>query len=51
MEDITEIISERYVELSFLDKSRRNLDINTKDGWNLLAKLLNYKHMIARNKR
>lgn len=51
MEDITEIISERYVELSFLDKSHRNLDINTKDGWNLLAKLLNYKHMIARNIR
>lgn len=44
--DITEIISERYVELGFLDHKVRDLSINSLEGWNLGFKIQNYKTMI-----
>lgn len=47
--DITEIISERYVELGFLDHKCRDLSINTLEGWNLGSKLQDYKMMIINN--
>lgn len=47
--DMTEIISERYVELGFLDHKCRDLGINTLEGWNLGSKLQDYKMMIINN--
>lgn len=47
--DITEIISERYVELGFLENKCRNLSINSLEGWNLSCKLQNYKMMLINN--
>lgn len=47
--DITEIISEKYVELGFLDHKVRDLSINSLEGWNLGCKIQNYKMMIINN--
>lgn len=47
--DITEIISEKYVELGFLENKCRNLSINSLEGWNLSCKLQNYKMMLINN--
>lgn len=47
--DITEIISERYVELGFLDHKCRDLSVHTLEGWNLGSKFQNYKMMIINN--
>lgn len=47
--DITEIISERYVELGFLDHKCRSLSINSLEGWNLGCKIQNYKKMLVNN--
>lgn len=47
--DITEIISERYVELGFLDHKCRDLSVHTLEGWNLGCKFQNYKMMIINN--
>lgn len=48
-EDFTEIISEKLVELGFLDRPCRDLGVNTKEGWNLGVKLNNYKKMLVNN--
>ena len=45
-EDFTEIISEKLVELGFLERPCRDLGVNTKEGWNLGIKLNDYKKMI-----
>ena len=47
--DITEIISEKYVELGFLDHKCRDLRLHTLEGWNLGCKFQNYKMMIINN--
>lgn len=47
--DITEIISEKYVELGFLDHKCRSLSINSLEGWNLGCKFQNFKMMIINN--
>lgn len=47
--DITEIISEKYVELGFLDHKCRDLRVHTLEGWNLGCKFQNYKMMIINN--
>lgn len=47
--DITEIISEKYVELGFLDHKCRSLSINSIEGWNLGCKIQNYKKMLVNN--
>ncbi len=47
--DITEIISEKYVELGFLDHKCRSLSINSIEGWNLGSKIQNYKKMLVNN--
>ena len=47
--DITEIISEKYVELGFLDHKCRDLSVHTLEGWNLGCKFQNYKAMIINN--
>ncbi|WP_106460154.1 Rha family transcriptional regulator [Anaerococcus sp. Marseille-P3915] len=47
--DITEIISERYVELGFLDHKCRDLSVHTLEGWNLGCKFQNFKMMIINN--
>lgn len=48
-EDFTEIISEKLVELGFLDRPCRDLGVNTKEGWNLGIKLNDYKKMLVNN--
>lgn len=48
-EDFTEIISEKLVELGFLERPCRDLGINTKEGWNLGIKLNDYKKMLVNN--
>lgn len=47
--DITEIISEKYVELGFLDHKCRDFRVHTLEGWNLGCKFQNYKMMIINN--
>ncbi|MSS77362.1 ORF6N domain-containing protein [Anaerococcus sp. AGMB00486] len=42
-EDLTEVISKKYIELGLLDKPCRNLSINTLEGWNLFVKKDEYK--------
>ncbi|MDY3006273.1 hypothetical protein [Anaerococcus porci] len=42
-EDLTEIISKKYIELGLLDKPCRDLSINTLEGWNLFVKKDEYK--------
>ena len=41
-EEITYAISKEYVKLGFLDKPCYNLDINSREGWNLNIKLNDY---------
>lgn len=41
-EEITYAISKEYVKLGFLDKPCYNLDINSREGWNLNIKLDDY---------
>ncbi|WP_311538324.1 ORF6N domain-containing protein [uncultured Anaerococcus sp.] len=48
-EDFTEIISEKLVELGFLERPCRDLGVNTKEGWNLGIKLNDYKKMLVNN--
>lgn len=48
-EDLTEIISEKLVELGFLDKPCRDLGMNSKEGWNLGPKLNEYRKMLDNN--
>lgn len=48
-EDFTEIISEKLVELGFLDRPCRDLGVNSKEGWNLGIKLNDYKKMLVNN--
>lgn len=48
-EDFTEIISEKFVELGFLERPCRDLGINAKEGWNLGIKLNDYKKMLVNN--
>ena len=47
--DICEIISERYVELGFLDDKCRDLSINSLEGWNLSCKYGDFKMTIKNN--
>ena len=47
--DMTEIISEKYKELGFLDIKCRSLSINSLEGWNLASKFQDYKMMIENN--
>lgn len=47
--DMTEIISERYVELGFLNNKCRSLSINSLEGWNFDCVYGDYKRMIRNN--
>ena len=47
--DITEIISKRFVDLGFLEKTCRDFNINGIEGWNLLCKIQEYKSRILNN--
>lgn len=42
------IISKEYVKLGFLDKPVNDLDINHREGWNLLCKIANWKNGLER---
>lgn len=44
--DLTEIISTKFVEIGLLDKTCRDLGINSKEGWNLGFKLDELKRSI-----
>lgn len=44
--DMTEIISERYVELGFLNNKCRSLNINSLEGWNFECVYGDFKRMI-----
>lgn len=44
--DFTEIISTKFVEIGLLDKTCRDLGINSKEGWNLRFKLDELKRSI-----
>ena len=44
--DMTEIISERYVEFGFLNNKCRNLSINSLEGWNFECVYGDFKRMI-----
>ncbi len=44
--DFTEIISTKFVEIGLLDKTCRDLGINSKEGWNLHFKLGELKRSI-----
>ena len=44
--DMTEIISERYVELGFLNNKCRSLSINSLEGWNFECVYGDFKRMI-----
>lgn len=47
--DMTEIISERYVELGFLNNKCRSLSINSLEGWNFDCVYGDFKRMIRNN--
>ncbi len=47
--DITEIISEKYVELGFLDHKVRDLSITSLEGWNFKSVYGDFKRMIINN--
>lgn len=42
------IISKEYVKLGFLDKPVNDLDINHREGWNLLCNIANWKNGLER---
>lgn len=42
------IISKEYVKLGFLDKPVNDLNINHREGWNLLCKIANWKNGLER---
>lgn len=44
--DMTEIISERYVEFGFLNNKCRSLNINSLEGWNFECVYGDFKRMI-----
>ena len=47
--DMTEIISERYVEFGFLNNKCRSLSINSLEGWNFDCVYGDFKRMIRNN--
>ena len=47
--DMTEIISEKYVELGFLNNKCRSLSINSLEGWNYKSVYGDFKRMIINN--